>query len=971
MANGPYRNSEGIRVSVLSRGTKTLDGRRIVVDGLAPLAGVAERIRSSPDLAAKTTALRAALQAEGRTGPYERNKLAMPAIMPAAQAPIGTPIRSLPLEHHNGLYGFDIDEGRETMELEEVRRGLRRARGAVMVGTSCAGDALFAIFAGPYADSATDYEAHWAALAAGMPESARVNNGAASKNFNRLCFLAYDPDVWFNSDWVEPQAGAAVIATVSRNAPPAKPADVDQDDDSAALAWVMPPDEYNAWLGWLPTLKAVGFTVDQVEAWAALGDKHKPSDVVQRWATLPDDNPDDARNKLRGHAYTLGWRPRRQRWRVDPSRGLSDRALSNDVALSNALFELDLTSDGFAERLLNREASRLLIARYQTREGPYDGKPYHLSQTGLWVEDSPKLKHLLADLARDEVVKAFELDLKAGAKVLAAAKRMKEQPAAEAIGRLAVAADRWKAEGHPRYRELTTCEIDELDHDGRFLGCANGVVDLEEQRLLPPAEARRHKVTRSTGIRYDATATHWAVDKLTEHLEPDLAEYLWASLGRALWGRPEKAFTFIIGPPNGGKSTLIGAVAAALGGEAGSISEDLLRVTRSTGKVGPTPEREPLATKRIVHAAEAESWSMDKGKLKAFAGSFIDRVTYQPKYQAERTVPVRATIFIAANDYPRLDLTDEALADRLRIVPYPRPGSLDPEVARAFVEDAGAARAMLAKLVRAAWHHPPGVEIVMPDSVALATQARIVAERGPFAEWLATALVHDEHASLSGQVLWKAWASYCGVQDERDDIEGVKRASLARRFKAAFSVDSANVYDAGRVLKGWKGLRLSTDSDRQGSTTSVSVTGESQQAAAAVQPPFAQELDSAIGRLEAELHEYQHTRKGPRRAMVKRGLQGTYQALKALRGFRAINPDDIITADYLAGIRGGVAFVVQQVAENAAASDPSVLVEVDWRGATWLLRQSLEQDRAKVAASFPVRVSEWGGRLLRIRHQLA
>ena len=302
-----------ILVSTLSKGAKTTNGGKVVVDDLVTLGKVASCIRGeSQTLPAKTAALRAALQAEGRKGRYKTDKLLMPAIMPAALAPAGTLIKDLPPQHHNGLYGFDVDEQREGMDLAAVRQDLIAAPGAVMVGTSCAGDALFAIFAGPLAATDAEYQRHWAVIAAAMPESARANNGKSSKNFNRLRFLAHDPDVWL-ADEVIPLLGAPQLPTQPEPTPPAtaQPAPTVLDDrvaDADALAWVLPPVGYSAWLGWLPTLKALGFSSDYVEAWSARSTKHKPREVEQRWSGLPDDNPDDARHKLRGHAHNLGWR---------------------------------------------------------------------------------------------------------------------------------------------------------------------------------------------------------------------------------------------------------------------------------------------------------------------------------------------------------------------------------------------------------------------------------------------------------------------------------------------------------------------------------------------------------------------------------------------------------------------------------------------------------------------------------------
>ena len=301
-----------ILVSTLSKGAKSTNDGKVVVDGLVSLAKIAESIRRSAPLATQTAALRAALEAEGRDGKYATDKLRMPVIMPASQAPGGTPIAKLPpASHANGLYGFDIDEHREEMDLAATRAALIAAPGCVMVGMSCAGNALFAIFAGPCAATDAEYKRHWEAIAAAMPESAKANNGAQSKNFNRLRFLAHDPDVWL-ADTVTPLAGALELEPQARDSESrasTAPSDVgDHAVDADALARIEPPTEYNAWYGWLPTLKALGFTVGEVDAWSKQGAGYQEGVVAAKWESLPKDEPDKARDKLRGHAYKLGWR---------------------------------------------------------------------------------------------------------------------------------------------------------------------------------------------------------------------------------------------------------------------------------------------------------------------------------------------------------------------------------------------------------------------------------------------------------------------------------------------------------------------------------------------------------------------------------------------------------------------------------------------------------------------------------------
>ena len=303
-----------IRVSALSEGvwtTERVDGfpkPKVVTDSLTTLGAVVESIRRSERLKTATDSLRLKLAKGGRKGAYEKDKLKMPAIIPAMQAPKGSMWEKMPIEHHNGVYGYDIDEHREDLDIDAVRADLINTPGAAMVGTSCAGDALYVLILGPQAATDAEYRLHWAAIAAGLPERARNNNGESSKNPNRLRFLAYDPDVWLASESVTPVGGAAMMEP-----PPAAPA-TDADDhsvDSDALRSIPPPDAYNSWLSWLRTLKALGFTAEEAESWSAQGSKYVRGEVLDRWEDLASRSPrtvNEERDKLRGHAYNLGWR---------------------------------------------------------------------------------------------------------------------------------------------------------------------------------------------------------------------------------------------------------------------------------------------------------------------------------------------------------------------------------------------------------------------------------------------------------------------------------------------------------------------------------------------------------------------------------------------------------------------------------------------------------------------------------------
>ena len=381
----------------------------------------------------------------------------------------------------------------------------------------------------------------------------------------------------------------------------------------------------------------------------------------------------------------------------------------------------------------------------------------------------------------------------------------------------------WRNGEGPMPERLTRAWDIEMDTNGRYLGCANGVVDLQDGQLLPQHEGRQHLVSRSTGVRYNPDAGHWAVDALLSHLPDDVREYLLASLGRAMWAQPDKSFLVLCGPKNGGKTTLTLAIQAALGDESDTLSEDALRPTRG-GKIGPTPERRALVECRIASAVEVENWRIDYGRLKAFAGGG-DWISYQPKYGAESKRKVRATILMAANEMPTLGLTDPAVHDRFRLIDYPQPRDRNPKIKLAFEKDPAAAVAMLALLVKHASRNSPGRDLPIPASVQQAIDAAADAEAGDFGAWLATAIredAHPERGRLTGNQVWEAWVEYRGGDPGTPEVGGVSRRDVPRLVKRRFSLGNVvSMRIDGTMVKGWRGVRLATQEEREAAEAEI------------------------------------------------------------------------------------------------------------------------------------------------------
>ena len=304
-----------IFVSILDGGVRSAG--TLHVDRVMSLKDLAEWIRDSEtDLATATGELRIALSEGGRKpdSRYSFLKTQLPSCLPAMNAPAGTLIRGASAGHHNCLFGFDIDENRESLDLAAVRRELTAVPGCVLVATSSGGDALYCFFAGPRANSPEEYTLLWQRISQEiLPPAARAASGPQSKNLNRFRFLAHDPFVWLAPG---PVAPVAILRS-------------DLDQDLEALRFISPPEDYSRWLGWIHTLKALGMSAEESEEWSATGTKYVAGEVLKRWDGLqPEETTEAARDKLRGVAYNLGWR------RPVNSRHTASRALSVPVQVS-------------------------------------------------------------------------------------------------------------------------------------------------------------------------------------------------------------------------------------------------------------------------------------------------------------------------------------------------------------------------------------------------------------------------------------------------------------------------------------------------------------------------------------------------------------------------------------------------------------------------------------------------------------
>ena len=334
--------------------------------------------------------------------------------------------------------------------------------------------------------------------------------------------------------------------------------------------------------------------------------------------------------------------------------------------------------------------------------------------------------------------------------------------------------------------ELTACDASELDADRFSLGAPNGVIDLETGKLLPQQEARKRLVTRSIADPFDPNATHQYADDLFAHLDQRLQDYLSKAFGYALRGNVGRRFYGLCGEKNGGKSTLLVAVSAALGhvqlgGYGMRLDVETLLSTRWSGnKSSHHGNLMGLQDARVCITEEPpRNHTINAALVKDLTGGAPQAF----RDVGERTGPARpvmATIFVALNQGQEsvLDTTDTALADRVRLLPYPKlVGELHTERTRLAGGDPEVRQAVMAMMVRWAVSAPD--RPVDPPMVKQFTEARRQESIGAVGQWLQARIrVTKSYAdALSTETLWGVLGAEFKV-DDKGCIEGRDRKAI-------------------------------------------------------------------------------------------------------------------------------------------------------------------------------------------------
>jgi len=219
-----------------------------------------------------------------------------------------------------------------------------------------------------------------------------------------------------------------------------------------------------------------------------------------------------------------------------------------------------------------------------------------------------------------------------------------------------------------------TTQPRELDSYPELKQCENGVLNLRTLELGP--NDPHLLLTKNTGTAYVPGATSPVWDKAREAFADEETErYVQRVIGQAVTGYPAEIVHVSMGSGSNGKSTIIDAVMAALGGYAVRLPPSVLA---GDARDRHPAELMPLQGCRLGVAEELpEGRHLDVAQMKRLTDTA--EVTARNMGENFVTFPATHSIMVATNYRLIVSEPDYGTQRRLREIPWPKTFVTDPK----------------------------------------------------------------------------------------------------------------------------------------------------------------------------------------------------------------------------------------------------------------------------------------------------
>ena len=440
------------------------------------------------------------------------------------------------------------------------------------------------------------------------------------------------------------------------------------------------------------------------------------------------------------------------------------------------------TDLGNAERFVDAYQDRVRWCPARKSWLVYDGKRYAWDARG----ESVKLAHHAARAIFHEAANAKDKD---------------EQ---KAIAGWAVT-----SQGEPRInamlsqsRPYLAVGMEELDCDPWLINCQNGTLDLRTGRLKDhdPADL----ITRLAPVAYDPEATCPRFERFLHEtlVDAGVIRFVKRYSGYSLTGSTrERIMAILYGSGKNGKTTLVELLHAVLGDYATNTDVETLLIKKHQG-VGN--DVAALKGARFVSAAEVEQGRrLAESKIKQMTGR--DTVTARFLFQEFFDFKPEFTLWLSSNHKPVIQGTDDAIWDRLRLIPFTQrfdEAKADPLLAGKLRDELAGVFAWMVEGCLQWQEHGLGA----PESVTEATQ-QYRADMDTLAAFFEDRCVIGERLMAPASRLYKTYQLWSDEAGERAETQKMFGMRLSERGFLSKKITRGPHKDR----KGWLGIGLRAD----------------------------------------------------------------------------------------------------------------------------------------------------------------
>src|SRR5829696_2643463 len=346
--------------------------------------------------------------------------------------------------------------------------------------------------------------------------------------------------------------------------------------------------------------------------------------------------------------------------------------------------------------------------------------------------------------------------------------------------------------------------MEELDRDPWLINCQNGTLDLRTGKLKDHDPADR--ITKIVPMDYDPDAPAPRFKRfLKEALVDDaVIKFVKRYSGYTLTGiTRERLLAILYGFGKNGKTTLVELLHEVLGDYARNTDVETLLIKKYQG-VGN--DVAALKGARFVSAAEVEKGRrLAESKVKQLTGR--DTVTARFLFGENFDFKPEFKLWLSTNNKPVIQGTDDAIWDRLRLIPFTQRFDGDRQDPKLPEKLRGEMAGVLAWMVEGClkWQEHGLGE---PESVRQATE-QYRAEMDTLAAFLDEECVIAAGNRILAERLYQSYAMWCDKSGERKEP---KKAFVGRLQERGFKRrrETAGV-NKGRYI--WLGIGFRSDDE--------------------------------------------------------------------------------------------------------------------------------------------------------------